>query len=131
MRANPEMAPHQPPVRAGYKGQQRMDIGISQPRALLATGTIQKCIGRAKVQRTRSDAPDLGQPDIITIESRVIAARIAPLDRSDLLHLGTTARYGCQISKSHRIKRFDAFEVTAAEHVAHRVVSWLEECGPV
>ena len=83
MRADAQMAPHQPPVGVGNEGEQRMDIGISQPGALLSAGTVDKRIGRAQVQRARPDSPDLVEPQIVAFKPRLAFARVAPFDRTD------------------------------------------------
>jgi len=74
------MAAHQAPIAVGRVRQQGVDVGIAEPRALLAAGTVDEGVGRTEFQRARADPPDFVERRIVAFEVRLVAARIATLD---------------------------------------------------
>src|SRR5208283_398519 len=103
MRADSQMAPHQAPIGVGRVCQQGMDVGIAEPRALFAAGTVDEGVGRTEFQRARTNAPDFVERRIVAFEVRLVTPRIAPLDRARRFDLRTTACNDRQIAEADRL----------------------------
>src|SRR5271170_1173897 len=125
MRADSQVATHQPPIGVGHVGQQRVDVRIAEPRALLAAGTVDESVGRAEFQRPRANPPDLVERRIVALEICFVAARIAPLDCARRFNLRTAARDDRQVAEAYRLERLDALRPAAAQDVAHRKLARL------
>ena len=119
------MAAHEAPIGVGGVSQQRVDVGVAEPCALLAAGTVDEGVGRAELQCAGADAPDFVERRIVALEVRLVAARIAPLDCARRFDLRTSARDDRQIAETDRLVRLDAFRLAAAQDVAHRKLARL------
>src|ERR1700683_5735760 len=103
------MAPHQSPIGVRHISQQRVNVGVAQPRALLAPRTIDESVGRAELKGACADLPNQIESLVGARKRRVAGARVSPLGRAGILNLRSTARDDRRIAKTHRLETFKTF----------------------
>ena len=103
------------PVGIGHVREQRVDVGIAEPCALLAAGAVDESVGRAELEGARADAPDFVEGGVVAFEVCFVAAWVAALDCAGGFELGATARDKGQVAETNRLERFETFGRTAVQ----------------
>ena len=69
-RGQGEVMTGEPPVGVAHVGHEGVHVGVAHPRPLLAAGAVEERVGRAEVERARSDLPHALEAFVVTRERR-------------------------------------------------------------